>query len=74
MTHTDETQDTSEDNVDSKETHMTVSIKEAREAVLLSALVLRTARQSRVRPQVNQHVKAKSAQALKQKRITDYIL
>ena len=33
MTHTDETQDTSEDNVDSKETHMTVSIKEAREAV-----------------------------------------
>ena len=34
MTHTDETQDTSEDNADSEEAHMTVFIKEAREAVL----------------------------------------
>ena len=36
--HTDETQDTSEDNTEFDEAYITVSIKEAREAILLPAI------------------------------------
>ena len=63
MTHTDETQDTSEDNADSEEAHMTVSIKEAREAVLTLRKFFEQQDKAEfdLIVQVDQHVKAKSA-------------